>query len=99
MNFDFRNKNVNLAKLSSLKIQEIISNSIKENQIKLKKQLNDKQTEYIMNELMNVCQNDVNEKIYESTIKLLMEQYEDICKPMIYNELKEQIDQSCRSKF
>jgi len=99
MDVKFRNRQIKLSKLDPSKVNEIVSNAVKQKEEQYKKILNDKHIEHIMNELKSQCQNDVNNKIYETTLQTLMEQYETICKPTIEDEIKKSLYNDYRTQF
>jgi hypothetical protein len=99
MNFKFRNNQFALKKLDSVKTAEVMNSVLKPYNEKMKQQLNASQLQTFVNEVAANCINDVNTKIYESTLQHLVEQYEKDCKPIILNELKHEIYQLNTTKF
>ena len=99
MEIKFGNKRLNLKKLENNKITEIINNVAKKHEDNLKKHLNETQIQNFIKDNSIICQKEINDKIYENTLQLLINQYESFCKPIIYNELKAQVESDCKTKF
>ena len=80
MSFKYRNRQINLNKLNQSKVREIVSNVIRERDEHIKKHLTELQTNKIIEDLVNNCQTDINNKMYETTLNFYIEQYEQICR-------------------
>ena len=94
MDFSFKNRKMRLNKLEASKLKELVINSVRQKEDQFKKHLNEVQINNITQELINNCKSDVNNKVYESTINLLISQFETICKPVILNELRNELTPS-----
>ena len=91
MDFKFRNKPIKLQTLGASKISTIVNNLVKQQNDTIKQYLNEKQLNDFMTEISQSIKVDANEYIYKHTIELLMEQYEITIKPMIRNQLQEEL--------
>jgi membrane-associated HD superfamily phosphohydrolase len=99
MEIKFRNRPLILNKHNTDKIQETINIITKQQEEKLKQQFNKIQTQHIIKEAIFNCQNECNNKIYETTLNSLIQQFENDCKPIIYQELKQSIHQESSKKI
>jgi len=99
MDVKFRNANLKLKKLETTKIMEIINDVTKQHEDKLKKHMNENQIKNFIREACAVCQSDINDKLYEKTLQVLMTQYETDCKPVIYDLVKKEVVETSRPKL
>jgi hypothetical protein len=95
MNFRFKNRTISANLIESKKIADIVNNIVKHNKSNIKKV--DEITQQIQER--NLIMSQANSLIYEENIKLLAEQFETVCKPIIYDEVKSEIQNEFTQKF
>ena len=95
MNFRFKNRTISANLIEPKKIADIVNNIVKHNKNNIKKV--GELTQQIQER--NVIMSQANSLIYEENIKLLAEQFETVCKPIIYDEVKTEIENEFTQKF
>lgn len=95
MNFRFKNRTISANLIESKKIEDIVNNIVKHNKNNIKKV--DEITLQIQER--NIIMSQANSLIYEENMKLLAEQFETVCKPIIYDEVKTEIKNEFTQMF